>query len=270
MVAGDLIYKTRFLYGEPDTTRFSDADVLSCVNDAQNQLAYEIDFPEDLYDVITIPVQVEYQIINCIKILQVYVMVGYNPSTGTYASKQPIYPTDKPTLMGQNLDLWDQSSNIVQGSPTYTPQWLAQGPVAYPVTGGGLGVVPMNIQAPWQNTAMGGQRPEYYMRGGFFGLVPAPVTTYYIRIECIPAPPAMTTSATLCTFPDGCKDAIAYKACEYMAMGDKVSLVNDFDTRYMRELPKLRNWRDRLQGGKSRLLTPLAKRTFFRCGGWIK
>jgi hypothetical protein len=96
--------------------------------------------------------------------------------------------------------------------------------------------------------------------------MPPPLAQYYIEIECIPSPPDMDSPLAICTFPDGCKDAISYKACEYATLSDKTSQTDDFAKRFMLELPKLRWWRERLQGSKSRALVPITKRTYMRAG----
>ena len=263
MVAADILTKVRLLLAEPNTTRWTDAALLGFINDGQTQLALEIDFPEDTYQIITQPGYGEYQFIECLKVLEVYVQGGDG-------SKQPLIPTDKPTLAGENYGVFDQNSGLYPGYPARSPQWIAQQAEAYPIltplTGGSY---PATL--PYTNTVNGQQRPEYYMRGGFLGIVPKPVSQYTVFVECIPQPPAMNSKQDICTFPVICKDYIAYKACEYAMLSDKNSLADDYAARAAREIVRpqsgLRAWLDRIQAKKPKGLVPTTRRSYFR-GAW--
>ena len=187
----------------------------------------DLNWPESSYQIITVtPSKREYQLVEPIQIRQVYILVNYNPTTGSFSSMQPVLPTDKPTLLGQNVEEYDQSANT-PGYPNFTPQVWAQPPVQYPLTTGGRGRYPQPTMQPYTANS---QPPHYYMRGGFLGFSDIPLGTYYIQIESTPVPPPLIDNNTECIFPQIAKDALAYMTASYCALSDSSSRVQTFMT----------------------------------------
>ncbi|MDE2097418.1 MAG: hypothetical protein KGL39_09255, partial [Patescibacteria group bacterium] len=197
----------------------------------------------------------EYELPQLVKILRVYL-------ADTAGDQQPLVPTDLQTAAGIVAGTWDQTSGTIQGAPQYTPQYLAQQGTAFPVASQ-FGRPSLTV--PWQNVSLGTQRPMYYLRGGFLGVLPPPLTTYTVKMDYVPQPPTLVANGDQSLFPDNFTDALAYKVLEYMAISDDNSRADSFRARYEQECRKLMDrFVSSLQGDKPRSLDPQTIRTDMR------
>lgn len=215
----------------------------------------------------------ETQLPNLISILRVY----FFDQAG---DQQPLVPSDIDTLAGVLDDTWDQSSGTVQGLPQYTPQYIAQGPVAYPVQSQVGGRVP--VTAPWSNVpgANGGlfpssgngsgQRPTYYLRGGYLGILPPQLVGGKIYMDYIAQPPPMQQSFDTSIHPDAFREAYYHYILDAMYQGDEKTTIDGKSHKqlYDEEVARLRSQYVRnLQADKPQGPMPLTRRrTNF--GGW--
>jgi hypothetical protein len=273
MTLGDLLAKVRVLLSEPSTVRWTNQYLIGLINDAQNAVAYEVDFPEASEHYGTVNGQTEYQLVDLVKVLRVYVTNGI--------SQQPLIGTDITLLEGRTRDIFDQSSGIRSNGPAMTPQWLAQQPSSYPIIGGWHGQgLPAPVNSMWHNIfgAHGAQRqrPEYYLRGGYLGLVPPPDATaaydingklisgFEIVVDHIPVPFTMSISADLSAFPARFKDAICFRVVADCLFSDKNSDYQAAEAKFASECVKLRKWKESLQADKSKTYMITTMRTWFR------
>lgn len=248
---------------EPSTKRFSDANVAVWANQAQRQIAFELDFPFATQTITTVPGQQLYQLVELMKVMRVY-MVGAN------GSKQELLATDIYTLEGDIIQQYDNSSGQRQGNPVQTPAWMVQPPEAYPVTNVGIsgrGGPPVPTKNVWGPHS----RPTYFFYGGYIGIVPTPAAASpqtVIAIDTIAMPQDMFVSSDNCSYPDIFIDAIMWKMVEYARYSDNSSLVQQAEAAYQNEVAtKLRPWLERLQATKPKTLVPITKRSYFRRGG---
>ena len=273
MTLGDLLAKVRILLSEPSTVRWTNQYLISLINDAQNAVAYEVDFPEASEPYGTVAGQQEYQLVDLVKILRVYVTNGI--------SQQPLIGTDIGLLEGRTRDIFDQSSGIQSNGPAMTPQWIAQQPASYPIIGGWRGQgLPAPVNSVWHNIFANGssrQRPEYYLRGGYLGLVPPPDATavydpitgkltsgFEIIVDHVPVPFTMSVSSDLSAFPARFKDAICFRVVADCLFSDKNSDYQAAEAKFASECVKLRKWKESLQADKSKTYMITTMRTFFR------
>jgi hypothetical protein len=277
---GDLLAKVRLLLSEPSTVRWTNQYLISLINDAQNALAHEVDFPEASEHYGTVAGQREYQLVELVKILRVYVTNGI--------SQQPLVGTDITLLEGRTRDMFDQGHNIQNnGQPQMTPQWLAQQPAAFPVIGNFSGNYrgPVATNSIWHNVFAHGsahQRPEYYLRGGFLGLLPPPSITaaydingnltsgFEIVVDHIPVPFGMQVSSDKSAFPTRFKDALCYRVVADCLFADKSSDYQAAEAKYNSECEKIRKWKESLQADKTKTYMVTTMRTYFkrRRTGW--
>lgn len=208
----------------------------------------------------------EFQVPEWVKVLRVYMATPGG-------AMQPLIPTDISTLGGDVDETFNQNSTWTLGNPPYTPTWIAQGGASYPVASpGGYGTngIPYPVSIPWGNTS-GRQRPMYYMRGGFLGVLPPSIGPgMTIVFDYIPKPPLLSQNADELLFPESFKDALTYKMLEYMMLSDDSSKDDEYATRYQNEVRKLRSWNDYQQGNKPHSVVPLTKRAQTRSWpvGW--
>lgn len=260
MNLGDLVSSFRNQIGEQSTRRFTSAIVTDFANRAQIQVAFEVDFPESTLTITTVANQQEYQLPELIKILRVYML-------GPGGTKQQLLPTDIPTLEGDILQQFDNTSSLIQGSPVQSSQFFAQQPEAYPVqnvplTGRGSGPLPM--KSAWGVHA----RPSWYLRGGYIGVVPPPGTMspqYTICIDYVPTPPALNVSSDTSLFPSIFKDAIVWQMVAYARFSDNQSAYEKAIMMYQDQMAnKVRPWLDHLQAFKPKTFVPRTVRSQFR------
>jgi hypothetical protein len=261
MNLGDMINSFRSRYGEQSTRRFNNSILTGYANDAQIQLAYEVDHPEGTLTIPCVDNQQEYQLPQLMKILRAYVI-------GPGNFKQELRGTDIFTLEGDILHQYDNTSGVIVNQPNQSSQFFAQPPAAYPVqnvgfSGRGSGPIPTN--SAWSLNS----RPAYYERGGYIGIVPAPISsTYSIVVDFIPAPPVLNLLTDLSLFPDLFKDAIVWKMISYARYSDNQSNYKDAEFMYQDQMAnKIRPWLDRQQATKPKTFVPRTVRSMFR-GGW--
>jgi hypothetical protein len=261
LTAADIVARVRFQTAEPNPRRLTDANLLQLINDAQRAVSLRLDFPRETMSIPTVANQREYQVTELVKIWVVYIQ---SPD----GSQQELYGTDISTIEGDLLQQYDNSSGTVAGSPTQTGQWLVQQPVQYPVQAAQVsGWVPTKV--PYQNTAQNAaQRPCYYLRGGFIGVLPPPATsTSTINIDCVPKPPDMQRLQDLSYFPDTFINAIKWKVVADCRDADNdaqgsMKALQQFEA----ELAQNNLQVERLQATNPKIYVPLTIRR--NTGGW--
>lgn len=262
MTLGDIINTFRNRYGEQSTRRFTNRILTNYANDAQIQIAYEIDHPEATLTIPCVADQREYQLPQLIKILRVYVI-------GPGGFKQELFGTDIFTLEGDILQQYDNTSGQIQSAPLESSQFFAQPSEAYPIqnvgfTGRGSGPIP--TKSAWSQNS----RPCYYERGGYIGVVPGPISSdYSIVVDMVPAPEVLNLLTDISKFPDLFKDAIVWKMIGYAAYSDKQSNFKDAELFYQDQMAnKIRPWLDRQQATKPKTFVPRTVRATFRGNKW--
>lgn len=262
MNLGQLASAFRFMMAEPGTNRFTASDVAQLATRAQYQVAFEIDFPQATQSINAVGGQQEYQLLEMMKLMRVYVL-------GPDGSKQELIGTDIYTLEGDIIQQYDNSSGTTYGNPVQSSQLFVQPGVQYPVTNipiSGRGGQPVPTKSPWGPNS----RPQYYLRGGYIGLVPTPLAsspTTKIAMDFIPVPPALVLSSDLSLFPDIFLDALVWKMVMYARYSDNSSLVGQAEQAYRAEInDKIIPWLQRIQATKPKTLVPITKRVYFRRG----
>lgn len=244
MTGGDLNSLFRLYTAEPDNQgRWSDADAYTLINESQNYIALQIEWPVAHLSSSTVQNTQEYTIPEILKIERVYLQ------------GQPCVPTDIATLEGTQIGFYDQTSKVTP----YTPNWNSQPAATYPVT---------NVQMGYPNGVSPfyvGQRPQYYINGGNIGFVPPPAGVYTMDIWGIGVPRAMANPSDVCDFPSFFKSAIAHKAAELAFLSDsQLEKAQTQGLKFMEWMPQLRTWKYDLLKNKSRGPRPIAYRHFFR------
>ena len=268
----------RFMMDEASTKRFTAADVAQLATRAQNQLAFEVDFPQATLNILLVPGQQEYQLMDLMKIMRVYT-AAYNPANPNYpfSFKQELIGTDIYTLEGDVIQQYNRPSFQDQNpsaSLTYNfnqgcnqPNYSQPYPTKLPWEGcGPQGNNGSNGVVQYHN-----QRPMYYMRGGYIGVVPVPILTNpetYLMLDYIPAPPPLVNTPDNSIFPDTFLEAIVWKMVEFASYSDHNSAQMQAAQMYQNEIDKkITPWIQRIQATKPKTLVPITKRTYFRRGG---
>lgn len=248
------------ILGEPSQNRFPNTTLLQQASVIQRQISMELDFPEATVTYPIVSGQREYQLDTLTKILRVYIKTAGG-------SIIELYPTDIPTLEGDILELYDNTSGTVVGAPIQSPQWLTQPPVAYPYPTGIGGTV--GTKYPYQSTLGGAQRPCYYLRGGYIGILPPDVATSgdTIVIDCVPTPPDLIAMGQLSIYPRTFLMAFVWGVVKYCRMSDQNAQYQLADAEFEREMTRLNLWRqNKLQQNKPKTFVPRTIRTDFRPG----
>lgn len=270
MTGNDILTQARAILAEPSQNRFPNTMLLNQASVIQRQIAIDLDFPESTLSYPIVSGQQEYQIDTLSKILRVYI-------TTSGGSKIELYPTDIPTLEGDILQLYDNSSGLVVGAPVQTAQMWTQPPSQYPmpnvVPGGTVGT-----KMPYNNTSSSNQRPCYYMRGGYIGILPPDIASSgdKIVIDCIPTPPDFVLPTDTSIFPRTFLMAIVWGVVKFCRMSDQNQIYQLADTEFEKEMNRLNMWRmNKLQQNKPKTFVPRTIRTDFRpgwsdsgIGGW--
>jgi hypothetical protein len=247
--SGQVIQDWRRNVNEPGTNRFTVADSIDLLNKAQVQTALDLPYTEGTDTFPTIANQQEYAMVENIRVLRVY-MLGPN------GSKQLIEPTDIPTMEGENANIFDASSDFIQGQPPLTPQWIAQKPVTYPYRspqrqGQGHPASMWN----WSNP------PRWYRRYGNIGFVPPPNAVFTVCMDFIPIPPTVVTTSDLLAFPEMYRDALVYKMSEYSRQADGSADSMKNAQLYMAQIKKLQTNVNKFQATKSLNFVPWIRRS---------
>lgn len=200
MLLGDEINQVRYLLDEPDPSgRFSNVELTADINAARRDVSLVTRFPEIQLNGNTAANVQEYALSeDIIEVKRVYVAGQRCPKT------------DIPTMEGDQLGLYDQST------PTYQPQWIAAPAAAYPISND------CGYPAPTALPYYPGMRPMYYPRGSStIGLQPKPNGIFTLRVEGIALCPDLVDLADVDVFPRFYLDSICWKAVEYAMYADK-------------------------------------------------
>lgn len=245
--------------------RYSDASMLLWASRTVQELVRRLKFPEArvTYTNGTIAQQQEYQFPEMVRTLRVYV------------AGQLLVPTDLQTLEGHQILLYDQGGNTGvpnagSGGPTgnagtASPLWTTQSALAYPVLNA-LGYPSAGVQSWYQ-----GRRPSYYWRGGYLGLVPAPIGGgYSLIVDGVALPPAIEADTDEISIPDS---FVPTAACgvEVYALGsdrDDSSLQTRVNkaAEYEARIKELRAWVQRYNGDAPRGPKMFTLRSFYTRG----
>jgi hypothetical protein len=229
MIAQDVATLVRSLLDDLQSgqgQRFSDTQLLVWINSWQRKLMRDVMFPPARVSMSTVPNQQEYQ----------YQGICIRPDS-VYLNGQLLDPTDSiATLEWQQVGGYDTGYGASNPSPApattsystgsglpvstagpFAPSWGTLTPQGYPV----------NIYGGWPAPAAEGsipspfgQRPRWYPRGGFIGIVPAPANGPSLDVNGNPIPnlvfdgifsppPAPGLQAPL-IFPDTFDQALAW------------------------------------------------------------
>lgn len=258
MIAGEVINDFRRTINEPNTNRFTAQDAFDYLNKAMRQLSFEVDFPEATWTLTTIPGQREYAVLEPLKILRVYIV-------GPDGSQMILPGTDIPTLEGDILERYDDTSTMQLGQPANTPQWLTAQPASYPYT-----QYFHSRQQPTTSPYKQGSRPEYYMRGGNIGIVPPPISAYTVIMDYIPTPPTVTSESDILEYPEIFMDALTFKMAQYARLSDSSQASLNHKALYDEQVKtKIRPWHDSIQATKPKKFVPITKRSLFPGRGYL-
>jgi len=127
MNLGQISNTFRFMMDEASTKRFTAADVVQLANRAQNQLAFEVDFPQATQNFLLVTDQQEYQLPELMKLMRVYI-ASFNPANPNFpfAFKQELIGTDIYTLEGDIIEQYDNTSGFRANTIPQTSQYIAQ------------------------------------------------------------------------------------------------------------------------------------------------
>jgi hypothetical protein len=249
-----ILYKVRAELGDFDTSpdgRWSDAVLINHIDSANKRAVRDVLFPDSRIEQPTVAGVQLYQFPLMLKVKNVYV------------GGQLIYPSDIPTLQGQQIgyqspvpdgtvpgpyaDVPDNSSTGMSA-----PKWTVQSPLSYPGQDGCL-VTPAPDAQPWYC----GSPPRYYWRGGWIGLVPIPANldpVSTIAIDGVRQPDTILTTGIdqALTTPENFLDAIVWAAVENAKFGDdgprSDAQRQAAGQNYEREKRKLIEWRGEFPG----------------------
>lgn len=249
MTANDPLTLLRLVLGDTNQSgRWTNGTLLSFIDRGNKRVVRDVKFPDSRLTTTTVANVGEYQLPPIILPLRVYV------------AGQLAVPTDINTLEGHQVGLYDQTTGGTGALPAntsappgttgpYAPQWVDQTPLSYPV--GNSWVTPAPDSQPWYN----GQRPRYYLRGGYIGLVPAPANAVTLTVDCVREPDTITATAQAMTTPDVFQDAIVWAAAAYCAYADSSSVGaaqrQIAEENYQRFMRDARAWRKMYDQGDS-------------------
>lgn len=246
MLGSDINATFRRFTAETDPTgRWADADVYDFINQAQNLISLQLEWPVVHLNAMSVANTQEYTMPEIVKIERVYL------------AGQPCVPTDIATLEGLQIEYYDQNSTQTPN----TPQWNSAVFNTYPVTNTQVGYP--NGVSPYYV----GQRPVYYVNGGNIGFVPIPAGAYSMDIWGIGLPTPFSTGTETCSFPSFFKPALAHKAAQLAFEADsQLERAQMQSAHFMEWMPQLRTWKYDLVKNKSRGPRPITYRHFFRRG----
>ncbi len=234
-------------------------------------LIRDIEFPESRIIITTVAQQQEYSTPELIQVYRVYM------------NGQLLVPQEIQTLEGHQIQLYDQGLTTGATEPgtqasgsggpagntgNYTPAVWVEPPASYPVSNNWG--IPAPDAGPWTPVAAGG-RPVYYWRGGYIGIVPAPLAGgYSLTIDCLAVPQDVTTLSQTMLFANNMRMALVWKTVEYAKFSDDNADAGRQATyaaqSYEKEMRKLRMNRRRYDGDMKRMPKFLTQRSFFQKG----
>lgn len=209
MLASDVLGYLRGTLSDTDTSgsgRWTDTQLLQFIDRANKEVVDATQFPDSRVIQSTIANQQLYQFPLMLSVRAIYV------------DGQLIVPSDLNTLEGVQINYYDntttgQTTPVTGGdfpigtTGTAGPQWAVITPLSYPSTNGQW-VTP----APDASPSNAYQRPRFYWRGGYLGLVPAPSNVATIELDGVRQPDTITGSTQLLTTPDNYMDALMWGA----------------------------------------------------------
>jgi hypothetical protein len=245
---------------------------------ASKKLMDKIRFPWARISTFIVPGLQEYQLPAVVDIRSVYV-------DGVL-----IVPTDIQTLEGHQIQSYDSSGRtgvppapFQGGGPTgsggmYVPQWTIEPPQIYGSgpEATGLQSYPSPDAAQWST----GQRPRYYWRGGYIGLVPPSLSSPPLNENQEPIPNFIIDGAVIpddiealgapLWYPDNCLDYLSWFIVfrgKFADDTDKTSESRNFARQELNdELERLRMWADSYRGDDVRGPKVQTNRRFWRKG----
>lgn len=221
--------------------RWSDPTLYNFIDRANKRIVRDVKFPDTRLTFPTVANQGEHQL-PFVVILPLRV----------YVAGQLAVPSDIDTLEGHQIGMYDQTTQGTGTLPAnlsappgtlgaYEPQWVQQTPLSYPVANSWM--TPAPDSQPWYT----GQRPRYYLRGGFLGLVPAPSNVVTVCFDCIALPPTVNVDGQVMTTPDLFMDAIVWAAATYAKYADDSGSSHQSrdvaEQTYQARMRELRTWR---------------------------
>jgi hypothetical protein len=242
--------------------RWQDATLYNWLDRSNKRLVGEVLFPDSRILQPSVPGVGLYQFPLMLKTERVYV------------AGQLCLPSDVATLQGEQINLYDDSSDGSTSSGPYSdappgtlgpgaPLWTTQEPLSYPVgpdftspdwtTGSALTpwFTPKPDAEPWFQ----GSQPRYYWRGGWLGFVPpianlTPGVT--ICLEGVRQPDTIAGPGQALVSPENFAEAIVWGAIVWAKFSDAGNLSkqlrDDADAYYIRERRRLIQWRWGYQG----------------------
>lgn len=214
MLASEVTARIRQGLADPNTSgRYSDAELLGLVSDAQRLLTRVCKWPRGVLLGTTVAGQMEY-------VLPEVERVDY-----VYVAGQAILPTSVQALQGNQIGFYDETG------PAFTPQWISAPASAYPITSGTGGYNTLGL--PFYT----GQRPQYYIRGGNLGLVPPPAGAVSMMVYCVPIPAVISTAQQVLVFPSQAKEALAWRCiADEMFADQNDTLMQIAESKYQENL----------------------------------
>lgn len=265
MIGQDALTEERIALATPSggVTRWSNNDLLVLTSRAVKNLVAEIYFPESRLTGTTVPNQQEYQIPDMHLVYRVYL-------NGQIIVE---IPGGIDTLEGRQVLQYDQSAQGIEVAGSGGPagaagqmqaQWVVATPVAFPFLN------TWGSPAPQAQGYFPGQRPRYYRRGGFLGIVPAPAFAASLVIDCVMVPAPIATAQDSIVVPDNYMDGIVNYVC-YRAWGSDKDPVAQQQARtslqdYTANIRKLRTWKRQYSLDNANTLV-YTNRSFWRYGG---
>jgi len=259
MLASDVITLARQLLDDTATgsgQRWSDATLLVFLNQAQWKLIRDVLFPSGRMQIATVPNQQEYQVGTILQTDSVYV------------NGQLAVPSDLSTLEGHQIGVYDQglrggnpapvpgSGMPASTSGPYAPFWGTMTPQGYPVANYG------GWPAPDSVPSCTNQRPRYYWRSGWIGLVPAPSNSPPLDangnpipnlvIDGVFLPPALGGLADPLIFPNHFTEALAWSVVLQAKFSDDTQKTSESrnyaQASYREAMRDLRMWVSTFKG----------------------
>jgi hypothetical protein len=267
MLASDPLSYLRGELSDTDTSgsgRWTDTQLLQFIDRTNKELVDVTKFPDSRITQLTIPNQQLYQFPLMLSVRAIYV------------DGQMIVPSDLNTLEGVQINMYDNTANgqttpvsggdyPIGSTGTGGPQWAAISPLSYPSTNGQW-VYP----APDAQPSNPYQRPRFYWRGGFLGLVPAPAGVATIELDGVRQPDTIAAQGQILTTPDNYMDALVWGA-GYRALLAEHSKEADASAQiwkgeYKDKVRQLLRWRGMNEGEQRNGPKPLTLRAAY--GRW--
>lgn len=202
------------------SARWSDPTLYRWLDRSNKWLVGEVLFPDCRIEQPTLPNVQLYRFPLMLKTARVYV------------GGQLVYPTDIPTLEGQQIGYAQELGTPGQMPQNYSdvppntpgpgaPGWMVTEPLSYP-DDCGQWVTPAPDAQPWYCSSPA----RYYWRGGWLGIVPIPTNANpptTIAVEGVRQPDTIDAPGMTISSPDNFVDAICWKAATYAKFADSGS-----------------------------------------------